>query len=372
MNVVIIGGGNIGMCLLGDISRNPSYDVTICASRPDDFIAPIEVDDDENGISYKSGMFCATNDVEPAVSKADVILCTLPAFLRKDFISRVENIVKPGAYLGFVPAYGGAEYCCGRLLERGVVVFGLQKVPYIARTKARGRVAGVLSRKKTLLVGGLPRSMTKECSSLLEQMLNVKCEPLPNYLSAALLPGNPLLHTCGSYVYLRDYVPGTTYGHQIFYWREWTDECSRMLFRMSAEMKSVCSSLPLDLSEVKGIPEYYEVSTPEEFTCKVHGIPSFHNLTLPMIQLSDNSYIPNLKSRFFTEDFPFGVAMLKGLAKLTGTATPTIDILLDWYSKVGGGEYFCADGSCGRDLSCTTVPQVFGLDTTAKLLSFYE
>ena len=37
-----------------------------------------------------------------------------------------------------------------------MTVFGLQKVPYVARTKEPGKIAGLMSKKNKILVAALP------------------------------------------------------------------------------------------------------------------------------------------------------------------------------------------------------------------------
>lgn len=370
-NVTIVGGGNVGMCLLGDISRNKTYSVTLCTSRPSEFIVPIDIFDAEKDLLYRSGTYRVTDDTLDAVSRADIILCTLPAFLREEFVHKVEDVLKEGSSLWFIPAYGGAELFCGKLINRGVSICGLQKVPYVARTIRYGVEAGMLSRKKELFVGSIPNKFSEKYSATLKDMLGIKSTPLPNFLSATLLPGNPLLHTSGSYLYLKDYVPGKTYDHQIMYYEEWTDEFSKLLFKMSDEMIEMCSALPIDMSYVKGISEYYESKSPEDFTLKAHSIPSFKELKLPMKVLGDETYIPDFDSRYFKEDFPFGLAIIKGLSKITGTKTEAIDSVLDWYSKISGETYFNEDGSLGPSYSSTAIPQRFCINTKEKLISFY-
>ena len=86
MNITILGGGNIGMCLVGEISRIKGYEVTLYASKPEMFSETIQVIDDEKKISYQSGAFVTTDDLKQAICNADIILCTLPAFLRKNVI----------------------------------------------------------------------------------------------------------------------------------------------------------------------------------------------------------------------------------------------------------------------------------------------
>ncbi|MCQ2468427.1 MAG: NAD/NADP octopine/nopaline dehydrogenase family protein [Ruminococcus sp.] len=370
MNITILGGGNIGMCLVGEISRYKKYDVTIFASHPEQFGKTIQVTDDEKEITYTSGEFKATDNIETAISGADVILCTLPAFLRQDIIKKMTPYIKSDAFLGFFPGYGGAEFFCSELIEKGVTVFALQKVPYVARTKERGKHAGLMSKKHNILVSSIPRSNSQRVASMLEDMLLMKVDVLDNYMSATLLPGNPLLHTSGSYVYLKDYTPDKSFEAQIYYYQSWDDECSDVICSFSNEMREICNRLPIDLSGVQTIQEYYESPTPEALTKKFHSIPSFYPLTLPMIK-TDKGFLPDFSSRFYTEDIPFGVCIIKALALMVKLETPTIDKILDWYYRMTGKEYFLSDGSFGKDINETAIPQLFGIDTPEKIKNFY-
>ena len=359
------------MCLVGEISRIKGYDVILYASSPNVFDKRIKVVDKERNIEYLSGEFTTTDNIENAFSEADVILCTLPSFLRKDFIEEVGSYIKNTAFLGFFPAYGGAEFFCKELIERGVTIFGLQKVPYVSRSVERGKIASIWSKKTQLLVGSLPTSKVDDISALLEDILLTKCVRMSNFMEVTLLPGNPLLHTSGSYVYLKDYKEGEYFPEQIFYYQSWTDECSEVICRYSDEMMEVCKKLPIDLSGVDSIQKYYESPTPVELTKKFKSIPSFHDLTLPMIK-TEKGYLPDFSSRFFTEDMPCGVCIIKALATMIDVQTPTIDMILSWYENMTGKQYFKSDGSFGKDILETTIPQNFGIDTVEKLKAFYE
>ncbi len=370
MNIAILGGGNIGMSLAGEISRIKDHEVTLFTSRPEIFDERISVADDERNITFRSGKFTATYDIGKAVSDADIVLCTFPAFMRKRVIEDITPLLNPTSSLGFVPGYGGAEMYCAELLKKGVTIFAFQKVPYVSRTKVAGKVAGIMSRKPCLYIAALPYSRTGEIAEIIEDMLLIKTCTLKNYMAATLLPGNPLLHTSGSYVYLKDYVKGYHFPQQIYYYRSWTDECSRVICDFSDEMMAICRSLPIDLSEVLSIQEYYEAPTPEALTEKFHSIPSFQPLTLPMIH-DDEGFIPDFGSRFYTEDIPFGVCILKGLALIAKVKTPVIDSILDWYERMTGKQYFLKDGSFGKDINETAVHQLFGIENADQLKDLY-
>ncbi|MCQ2454865.1 MAG: NAD/NADP octopine/nopaline dehydrogenase family protein [Clostridia bacterium] len=370
MKITIIGGGNIGMCLAGEISRVKGYDVTIYASNAEEFDRRIQVVDDEKGITYLSGDIYATDSLKDAVEFADMIICTYPSQLRRKFVDDIKAYIKNDAYLGFFPGYGGAELYCEDLINRGVTIFALQKVPYVARTKVRGKIAGLWSKKSVIKIAAIPKNMTDNLATILEDMLLIRCERLRNYMAATLLPGNPLLHTSGSYVYLKNYVNGQIFPSQIFYYQSWNDECSRLICSFSDEMMEICDSLKIDLSEVDSIQKYYESPSPEDLTRKFHSIPSFHDLVLPMKQI-DNGFLPDFSSRFYTEDIPYGVCTLKALGLIAKVQTPTIDTILEWYYRMTGKKYFNSDGSFGADIDETAIPQLFGLDTDEKLFEFY-
>lgn len=369
MKLTILGGGNIGMCALAEASRRPDVDATLVTSHSDRFGDKIYLNDVEKGIFLKSGEIKLSCDLAESVRGADVVFCTYPAFMRENVLKTLTSEMAPGSLLGFFPGYGGAEYHCGDLLNKGVGLFALQKVPYVARTEKPFEVAGLWSRKSELRFAVLPASRSSEVQYILEDIFEIKSISLPNYLSATLLPGNPLLHTAGSCSMLRNY-DGAPFDEQIYYYRSWDDDCSRLICRMSDELMSICDKIPMDLSGVDSIQDYYESPTPEALTKKFHSIPSFWDLTLPMKKL-EAGFIPDFSSRFFTEDIPFGVCLIKGLAQIVGVETPALDEVLEWYEKMTNKCYFLRDGSYGPDAHEAAIPQRFNITSVDDLVGFY-
>lgn len=82
------------------------------------------------------------------------------------------------------------------------------------------------------------------------------------------------------------------------------------------------------------------------------GIPSFQPLLLPMIQMDDKLYL-DFNSKYFTDDIPFSVYIIKALALLVGVKTPTMNSILLWYRKQTGKEYFLEDRNFGKDIDET-------------------
>ena len=84
-----------------------------------------------------------------------------------------------------------------------------------------------------------------------------------------------------------------------------------------------------------------------------------------------HGFIPDFSSRFYTEDIPNGVCIIKALSQFVGVETPTIDYVLDWYFRMTGKEYFQKDGSFGKDIMETAIPQINGIQTVEALVDFY-
>ena len=49
-----------------------------------------------------------------------------------------------------------------------------------------------------------------------------------------------------------------------------------------------------------------------------------------MKKLREGSYIPDLGSRYFTSDFPFGLAIIESIAKLIDYDAQEINRTMDW------------------------------------------
>lgn len=374
MNITIVGAGNMGLAITAYLSVKGQHQVTLFTEK--DILAdgPLTMDDVEGQVRASTDHFTVTGDGAKAFSDADMILCTYPAFLRKAFIEENGKFFKCGAKVGFVPGYGGAEYFCKDLIDNGVVVFGLQRVPYVARARKTdtGRIAGILSKKNSLYTAAIPHKYTDEIAAILQDLLDIPCVALKEYLAITLAPSNPLLHISGLYNVFKDYQPGVLYPDVLPFYEQWNDETSRLLLTYDDELQAICKRLaPLDMCEVVPLTTYYESPTAEAMTHKLQSIESFKAVMVPLKKV-ENGSVPDLQSRMFVEDFPFGVCIIKAFAQMTGVETPVVDMLLDFYTRLSGYRYFNADGTLAPDAANTGIPSLFGLQTKEDIIAFYH
>ncbi len=369
MKICIVGAGNIGLVFASVAALNAEQEVVVFTKREIDFsnftFCDAETSETITGLNV---MCCA--DPDRAFSNTDYIFCTYPAFLRKGFLDEYAAYFKTGTKLGFIPGYGGAEYMAADLIQKGLIVFGMQRVPFVARKEGDTK-ALLLSRKKELFIASIPKEYEPEICRDVEELLNIPTTIMREYLAVTLAPSNPLLHLTGLYGILHDCEPDATFDSQLMFYEQWDDDTSKMLFSYDAELQEICKRLPFELTEVVSLPVYYESPTPEAMTQKLKSIKAFEVVQVPLKKVGEK-YQVDYQSRMFVEDFPFGIAIIKYFALLTGVETPTIDEILAFYTRLTGIEYFDAAGNPGKDIEQSGVPLLFGLRTLDDIERFYS
>ena len=372
MNITIIGGGNLGSALAGELATK-GHTVILHTSKASIFRSQIRIVEDRR--EYDSKSFTATDDLKYALChrRPGLIIVTVPANGLGVLSERMSRYVQPESVILFMPGIGGVEYMFSQYIRRGITLLGMQRIPAVYRVVEPGakvRVSG--KRKSGLFIGGIPSEKAEQYAGLLSELFDMPCVAMPNYLNVTLTPSNPILHTSRLYSMFSEYRPGVFYDRNIFFYQEWNDQSSEILLECDEELQNLISQIPeLDLSYVKSLKEHYESNTAEEMTYKISHIASFRGITSPMLEIEQGKWIPDFNSRYFTADFPYGLAIIKGLADIFVKDVPAIDQVLRWYSKTVGQEYYINGSFTGCDLNNTGIPQRYGYKTRKDILAIY-
>ncbi len=368
-NICIIGAGNIGIAAAVDISQNESYSVTLLSSHANNLsniFTKIDPLNDEKIVSKKINV---TDDYNIALSNSDLVIVAIPSFLIKDVLSRVAEYKNIKMIL-FLPGYGGGkEFYCNRLRERGCLIAGVDRSPYVARLIDKYTVKA--STKQHIRIAVLKNKPTEELCKFIESLFAVPCGVISNYLAVTFTPSNPILHTSRLYSLFKDADFDTCFSRMIKFYSEWDDFASKILFEMDEELKKLCNSFPnIDLSDVILNSVYYESETPQLLTKKITSIQSLSSIDAPMVK-KENTYFIDGDSRYFKEDFMCGLSNLKCFAVIAGIKTPYIDTVLMWYGKISGVSFFDDEQNFIYNdvLGC---PQNFGLYSISDIECFYQ
>ena len=169
----------------------------------------------------------------------------------------------------------------------------------------------------------------------------------------------------------RDYEENMVYERNIQFYAEWNEESSAMLLACDQELQNICKKFSkLDLRHVVSLKKHYEVQDQKQMTEKISHIPAFQNIWSPM-ERKETGYIPDKNSRYFQEDFPYGLCIIKAFAVIAQEETPDIDCVLKWYEKFSGEEYFQKEAFTGNSLKYLNLPQNYGLFTIEQVQEFY-
>ncbi|MBE6548107.1 MAG: hypothetical protein E7667_04435 [Ruminococcaceae bacterium] len=333
MNVTIVGGGNIGTQFAAHCAEK-GHNVIMYSSKPQLFSKTLTVVDENREVLHTGQISCATNDPCVAFCDADIIFVTLPAYCMQDIAKLILPNMKKGVRIGLVPGTGGGECAFKECMDAGATIFGLQRVPSVARLVEYGKTVCATGYRDTLFVASLPGEYCKEIQEQIADIFDKECKGLPNYLNLTLTPSNPILHTTRLRTIFEDYSEGTTYESLPLFYEEWSNKSSELLFLCDDEVQRICRALSdFDLTYVKSLKEHYESNTPEALTAKIQSIKGFKGLTTPSVRV-DGKYIPDLNSRYFTADFSYGLVILKQIADFCGVDVPNINETLAWYDNI--------------------------------------
>ena len=341
MNITIVGGGNIGTQFAVHCAETGNK-VKVFTSKSELFQKELKIVNENNEIIQRGEVELATNDPKVAFENANIIFITYPAYLMKEISETILPYVKPNLKICLIPGTGGGECAFKECINKGAILFGLQRVPSVARLEEYGSTVKATGYRDELFVASLPHNEVNECAKIISNILKMKCTPMPNYLNLTLTPSNPILHTTRLKTIFKDYDKVKTYDSLPLFYEEWNDETSELLFKCDDEVQKICKSLKqFDLSYVKSLKIHYESDTPEKLTKKIRSIKGFKGLTTPSIK-TDKGYIPDLHSRYFTADFPYGLSILVQIAKMLNISVPNMQETLNWYNniKIVDGEYY--------------------------------
>lgn len=331
-NICIIGAGNVGIACAVDFSLNYECNISVLSSKANTLSSSFKIVDTDTNEKRIGKKIAITYDYKKALEDADLVVITVPSFCVEAVIEKVSNY-NPKIIL-FTPGYGGKERYCQKLMQKGCAITGFDRSPYICILSEPTVVSA--SKKTKIRVGCLNTNHSQELCDLYESLFGFEVELLPNYLTVALTPSNPVLHTSRLYAMFKDSSLSTPFSRIIKFYAEWNDESSEVMLKIDAELQNLCRKIEIvehvDLSKVLPLSVHYESPTVKAMTEKISHIKSFQNINSPLIKKGEQYYIDS-DSRYFKEDFDFGLAILQQYGKKYEIPTPMMDIVMDWYTK---------------------------------------
>ena len=327
INVTICGGGSLGHVSLGVLSSHSDVSVRLLTNHPEKWQSQIVVTD-LDGKKYNGSIDKVTANAEEVISDADIVLFCLPGFLIEKTLLQIKPFLNHGTMVGSIVSSTGFFFFAHKVLGMSAKLFGFQRVPFIARVTDYGKAANLLGYKKSLAIAAENIDERDSFAKLIGRLFLTPTNLLDSFYEACLTNSNPILHTGRLYSMWHDW-DGAPYDHCILFYKEWTEDAAQWLIDMDAEFMRLLEKLPMNQKAVPPLLEYYESTDAKSLAAKLSSIKAFETIKAPMKE-TENGWIPDFESRYFTEDFPFGLRFIVDLSRKHGVETPKIDIVYEW------------------------------------------
>lgn len=337
--ICICGGGNLSHSIAGRAATmmEGKGEVRLLTRRPASWNKAVRVEDDLGHV-FETPLSMVTDQVDQAVTGADVILLCLPGFAITEELMKIRPFLGENTMVGSIVCSTGFFDDAFQTLSNTQPLFGFQRVPFVARIAEYGKKSYLWGYREKVFMATCRMDETKasHLRSLFALLFGTPVFPLGNYMEAALTNSNPILHTGRLYSMWHNW-DGKPYKRQSYFYKEWTNEASDIIIAMDREFFLLLDDLHIRKGAIKPLLEHYESTDAESMTKKIRSITALSKVLSPM-KAAESGFVPDFQSRYFTEDFPYGLAAIQKLAIEKGVNTPMIDEVMSWGQSILKGE----------------------------------
>ena len=306
---------------------NRGHQVSILTTKPKLWRQTIEIVAPEG--SFEGQLAQVTSNAADAIPQAEIVLLCLPGFAIHDELIKIRPYLSNTCKVGTVVSSSGFFFEAFELLPADNPIFGFQRVPFISRTIEYGRKAELKGYKESLHVAIEHTDAKENLRIELERLFEKPVTLADNFYEVSLSNSNPLLHPSRLYTMWKDWQPGIVYPYNPQFYAEWTLKASALLIQMDEEFQNLLKNLGLKPGSIPAVLDYYESADAESLTTKLQTIKAFQGILSPMKEVT-GGFIPDFTSRYFTEDFPYGMRFIVETAHQRNVSIPTIDQVYQW------------------------------------------
>lgn len=330
--ITICGAGSLGHVCLGVLASHEDVQISLLTHKPEQWDREITVTDPDGHI-YVGASIKASSQAEDVIPAADIVLLCLPGFLIPKTLQEIKPFLSSGTSVGSIVSSTGFFFAAHEILSPDTPLWGFQRVPFIARVVEYGRSANLLGYKPVVSIACEHVCSSEELRSEIQYLFNTKTTLLGSFYEAALTNSNPILHT-GRLYSMWHHWDGQPFDRCSLFYKEWDTESAQCLIDMDREFMALLDCLPMDKGSIPSLLEYYEQHDAESLAEKLRSIPAFQSILSPMKQIATGMWVPDFSSRYFTEDFPYGLRFIIDLAHEHNIDIPTLDKVYQWGMQV--------------------------------------
>lgn len=331
LNICVCGGGSLGHVCCGVLASHKDIRLSLLTKHPNLWSTNI-VAEDNNGKHYSGEITKISSSAREVITDCDIILLCLPGFLIESTLKEIKPFLKKESIVGSIVSSTGFFFFAHEILDKEAKLFGFQRVPFIARVAEYGHKGTLLGYKNRLALAVEKVDKKEAFRAVIEKLFYTPTTLLESYYEAALTNSNPILHTGRLYTMWKNWNGETRPECGLFY-KEWDIESAQTIIDMDLEFMALLDILHVRKGAIPSLLDYYESTDAESLCNKIHSISAFQKILSPMKE-TENGWIPDFKSRYFIEDFPYGLRFLIDLCKKHHLKAPKLEEVYYWGMKM--------------------------------------
>lgn len=332
--IAVLGGGHGAHAMAADLTRK-GYAVNLCEAPEfeESFRTTLERQAinliDAWGEKHTVKLNRVTTDFGEALKGVNYIMMAIPAVGSKRFLDAIKVHLEDGQTIikwsGNFSALSFASMLKEERIKKQITIAESHTLPWGCRLVAPGTVQIMVWAVK-LLFAAIPAKHTDRVMKDVEKMYPLIAGE--NVLATTLNNLNPIVHPVGT---LMNAGWVDTAGENFYLYRDGnTISAARGVKKVFEEVSEVASAVGLTMLEY-----------PEEDFWKKSSIMGTHFRAAfdkegIVAKISGPS---SLKSRYITEDLPYGLVPIKKLANQYNISTPMIDAVIEFASVVNQTDY---------------------------------
>lgn len=387
VQVTVCGAGNLGHVFVGMLSAREDVEVKWLTSSSEkaEMLAKTMVE--EGGVlvqtpdgDIQGSPVEVSSEPRDVIPGAEVIILCLPSFREPVVLEQIVEHISPNARLVSIPSTGGIHWAARAILDQhereDVELVGLIAIPWMCKTQAPGARVKVLG-GKVIEGAALMRGDDMLDLERIAHLIRIPTLWLGNFHVIILNPGNQILHP-GILFGLFEHWDGEPLPEPPLFYENLSARSAEIVGALDGEMCEIKDALrdldpTLDLTGAMPIQLALmlvygdKIADPRSLRSSIATNSAYAGIRCPMVEI-EGGYAPDWSSRFLSEDLPYGLMVLKGMAKILDLETPTIDLMIRWCQEKVDLVYLDDEDAFGPAASNSGAPQANGFHTVEALV----
>ena len=389
--VTICSGSNLAHGSIACIGHHcPNVKINVLCRRPAEFTDKVTGKTDRCIWKFKGtlkgNVQKVSNDPAEVIPGSKLVIICSPFHVSGQILDKIRDYLDDKAMVGGIYGQGAFDLQCfhylnDKIKESDLTLFGLQNVPFLCRTEEYGKSVEFYGPKSYLCVAAYPNDRCEFMANLISLLYSTPSVPLPNFLSLTLTPSNQIIHPGRVYGFFKDWDGKTGYTKLPKLYAELDDASADAIQSLDDEIQAIKKEIvrrypQIDMSPLHPIKERisynYKDSITDFSTLKsvFNTNDGYAKNVFPTVPAPNGEgRILNTKSRFFSEDIPYGLCIIKNFGDILGVPMKATEKMIRWHQKFMDDDFVDEDGNLIQEsIEKTGAPIKYGIKTPYQLL----